>query len=282
MDHLERRRIVNNQQYSSNGGLYDHGIPKVKSPFCFGALLAVCVLLLPVQDAKSELTLEENDDKCLQMYHEEKLFNVGWYCTSALKRGGAKAQYVMGMVSRSKDRDGKKNKKALALFEQSAAQGFAPALTAIGRLYQTAQGVDRNMCKAEALFGEALNAGDLAASTLLGYSLFNGYCVGEMDSASALPYLELCAADDPVSRVMVGAAIMMTGDFVDGRAWLVQVDSSTPLPQRMKQMITAAEKVMSAEELVASDARLVELNEELEAKSGACRIIDPMPMDVFD
>ena len=229
----------------------------------------------------SELSIDEQGDQCLRVYREEQFEKIDEYCDEALKGDNAKALYVAGMLGRSKDRGSMQNKISLVQLTRSAEKGFAPALTAIGRRFQTAQGVQRDYCKAEDFFRKGLSAGDGDAGTQLGYSVFHGYCSGAEDWTGAVPYLEICAADDPPSRVMIGAGILMTGDFVKGRAWLIHADSTTSLSPELKQWLHRSADLMSEEELAESDEYFAQLEDELAAKAGKCHVMSPIPPDFF-
>ncbi len=96
--------------------------------------------------------------------------------------------------------------KAVEWFEKSAAQGYAPAETALGVAYANGRGVEPDDAKAAAWFAKAAAQGDAAAAFNLGLAYARGR--GEpQDYAAALDWFRKAADQgDPDAASALGIA----------------------------------------------------------------------------
>lgn len=220
-------------------------------------VLTMAVLLLATPSAFAEDDVAEIDRNCLDAWNAEEYIKVGFHCKAGVKRDGPISQYVWGLSKRKKNTKAKSNREAHRLLTLSAEQGYAPANTAIGRLYQTGQGVDRDFCKAEAYFGEAAKAGDLPAHRLLGESLLAGLCNDEQDYEAALPFLMKCANYDAETRGLIGITVISAqNDYVEGRSWLKAATLGGSEDENIAGALGVIDGFLEPDDLARSDARV--------------------------
>ena len=220
-------------------------------------VLIACALLLTATGVYAEDDLATVEQDCLDAWNAEEYIKVGFHCKAGVKRDGPISQYVWGLSKRKKNKKSRSNREAHELLEKSAAQGYAPASTAIGRLYQAGQGVERDFCKAEAYFGEAIKAGDLPAHRLLGESLLAGLCNDVQDYEAALPFLMACANYDAETRGLIGVTVLAaSSDYVEGRSWLKAATLGGSTDENIVGALGMLDEVLKPEDMERSEARV--------------------------
>ncbi len=235
-------------------------------------VLTMLVLLLATPSAFADDDLAEVDQNCLDAWNAEEYIKVGFHCKAGVKRDGPISQYVWGLSKRKKKPTAKSNREAHRLLLLSAEQGDAPANTALGRLYQTGQGVDRDFCKAEAYFGEAAKAGDLPAHRLLGESLLAGLCSNEQDYEGALPFLMKCANYDAETRGLIGITVISAqNDYIEGRSWLKAAELGGSTDENILGALGVIDDMLKPDAMARSEARVEAIVADVAANPVDCK-----------
>ena len=80
-------------------------------------------------------------------------------------------QFYLGTLYRTQ----KQYERALECFERSASQDFMPALHALGKMYNTGQGVDIDKAKAYSYFAQAAQRGHLPSKREIAVQMMKGH-----------------------------------------------------------------------------------------------------------
>lgn len=150
---------------------------------------------------------------------------------------------------------------AVKQWEGPAAQGDADAEFNLGQAYKLGRGVERDLARAEQLFGKAAGQGHVAASDNYGLLLFD-----RGERAQAMPYVR-AAADrgDPRAQYLMGIAhfngdlapkdwirayalmtLAQSANLPQAAPALAQMDAYIPLPQRQAAVSLATQLAQKA------------------------------------
>ncbi|KAJ3213762.1 hypothetical protein HDU67_002513 [Dinochytrium kinnereticum] len=104
---------------------------------------------------------------------------------------------------------------AIPLYEASAAQGYAPAMSALGFCYRHGIGVSRDLVKAVTLYRDAAERGDSDARYRLAFCLVHRIGVPDRDEAAALQLLRLASdQDDSNAQCFLGQLLEKGGEVI--------------------------------------------------------------------
>jgi len=116
--------------------------------------------------------------------------------------GNPKALFVLGKLHSLKNTK-KDNKIAFRLFEKSAKQNYAPAITALGILHKYGRGCRLNLNKARKYFKKGALLQDNKAMYCLGYLYLKGY--GEIDQNYSKAIKWFKKSNHPMAKYWLGA-----------------------------------------------------------------------------
>lgn len=140
--------------------------------------------------------------------------------------GDPKMQYELGLKAAAGAKNMTGEVPQIAWFEKSASHGYAPAMLALGDLYN-AQPDEESGDLAVKWFQKADAAGNAEATRKLGeaYAMGRGTLVPDYAKSKAL-YEKAAKAGDPVGETLYGATLANDGDYANGEAWMLKGEAA--------------------------------------------------------
>lgn len=122
----------------------------------------------------------------------------------AAEAGDARAQVLLGLLTRAGAGTARDEALAVRWFEKAAAQGSAEGEAALGVAYFTGRGVAQDYAQAHAWFTRAADHGDASAQANLGLMHLEGHGVAK-DDATAVRWFEKAAhLDESRAQIQLG------------------------------------------------------------------------------
>lgn len=146
------------------------------------------------------------------------------FLTEGASKGDPRCDYYLAVLMLSGEIEGERDSQAASVWLRTAVDaGIPDAQLDLGRLYESGDGVDRDLAKAAALYRKAADAGLPAGQAQLGalYAVGKGV---EQDTAMATDlYRKAAKSGDPLGQAALGVAsfhgIGVPKNLIDGYMW---------------------------------------------------------------